>query len=310
MHERFDYLTAPCLTSRLQLAALYAASSTLLPEPRSQLTGAQTAMQLVRHSWTNEPLKSQEQQHLQDTARMGGFLAPALRLLCAELAASAAQLQHLHVPETGAGAAARRSGAGGGGGAASSTTSSTSTLVQLLSSSSGPSGSKVDDVSEYLLQAHAPVPAGFAASPRQQLTAEEEGWLMHTSSVGLSTAVRSTPDWQRWGRYQLVEQLPEFPVRALYVQCAEAALKSLVETPQQPTQPPAFPLRVPDSAVPVAQDMMQELEHSWQCYHSHPEPTQVQSSPELRKFLAEGPYSVVRVRSVVVVVWALLGCWR
>jgi hypothetical protein len=63
---------------------------------------------LVRHSWTNAPLTPLQQQHLQDAARLGGFLAPALRLLCQELAASAGQLQHVYVPETGTGGAARR----------------------------------------------------------------------------------------------------------------------------------------------------------------------------------------------------------
>jgi hypothetical protein len=36
------------------------------------------------HSWTNEPL-STEQQHLQDISTLGGFLAPALKLLCHDL---------------------------------------------------------------------------------------------------------------------------------------------------------------------------------------------------------------------------------
>lgn len=105
LHGRFGYLGSPCTTSRLQLAALYAASSNLLPEPGSKLTGVATAMRLVRQSWTNEPLSAQQQQHLQDISRLGGFLAPALRLLCYDLAASTSQLQHLYVPETGAGAA-------------------------------------------------------------------------------------------------------------------------------------------------------------------------------------------------------------
>lgn len=149
VHGRFGYLQAPCNTSRLQLAALYAASSTLLPEPGSQLTGAATAMQLVRHSWTNEPLSPQQLQHLQDVSSLGGFLAPALRLLAHDLVASAGQLQHLHVPETGAGAAARRAGSA----PASTPSSSTSTAAAACLSLSP------DAVSEYLLQAHKPAPS-------------------------------------------------------------------------------------------------------------------------------------------------------
>ena len=40
VHPRFGDLRAPCISSRLQLAALYAATSTMLPEPSSRMTGA------------------------------------------------------------------------------------------------------------------------------------------------------------------------------------------------------------------------------------------------------------------------------
>ncbi len=46
VHGRFGHLLAPSVLARLQLAALYAACSSLLPEPASQLTGAQMAMEL------------------------------------------------------------------------------------------------------------------------------------------------------------------------------------------------------------------------------------------------------------------------
>ncbi len=48
VHGRFGHLVANSIPARLQLAALYAATSTLLPEPRSCMTGAQTALELVR----------------------------------------------------------------------------------------------------------------------------------------------------------------------------------------------------------------------------------------------------------------------
>ena len=47
VHPRFGHLQAPSILARLQLAALYAACSTLLAEPRSHMTGARTAVQLV-----------------------------------------------------------------------------------------------------------------------------------------------------------------------------------------------------------------------------------------------------------------------
>ncbi len=48
MHSRLGSLHANNIAARLQLAALYAATSTLLPEPGSGMTGAEMAMQLVR----------------------------------------------------------------------------------------------------------------------------------------------------------------------------------------------------------------------------------------------------------------------
>ena len=48
VHGRFSNLVASDVPARLQLAALYAATSTLLPEPRSRMTGAQMAIELVR----------------------------------------------------------------------------------------------------------------------------------------------------------------------------------------------------------------------------------------------------------------------
>lgn len=48
VHGRFGYLCTDRIVARLQLAALCAATSTLLPEPMSRMTGAEAAMQLVR----------------------------------------------------------------------------------------------------------------------------------------------------------------------------------------------------------------------------------------------------------------------
>lgn len=285
MHDRFGSLTSPCTTSRLQLAALYAASSTLLHEPTSKLTGAQAAMQLVRHSWTNEPLCAQQQQHLQDISRLGGFQAPALRLLCYELAASACQLQHLHVPETGAGAAARRAGVSG-------TDQPSASRGLLPGSAAHTTGPKLDAdaVTEYMLHARTANPAGFPASFRGQLTPAEECWLMHTGPIGLSTGAHSAPDWKRWGRYKEVSTLPQLPVGADYVQQAEAHLLALVQEPEQ-HKPQPFPLPALDSSVPVACEMMAELQDSWECYQQHPEPTKVK--PGVLKALNSGPYALV-----------------
>eukprot|EP00798_Chlamydomonas_sp_ICE-L_P016734 gene16734-23004_t len=103
VHPRFGHLVASSILSSLQLAALYSATSSLLPEPRSHMTGAKTAMRLVRWSSTNQPLTAQERNHLERVARFGGHLAPGLRLLCLELEKSSNTQKHLHDNEGGKG---------------------------------------------------------------------------------------------------------------------------------------------------------------------------------------------------------------
>eukprot|EP00798_Chlamydomonas_sp_ICE-L_P016369 gene16369-22571_t len=96
VHPRFGHLVASSILSRLQLAALYSATSSLLPEPRSRMSGAQLAMRLVRWSSKNRPLTEQERNHLDKVARCGGHLAPGLHLLCLELERSSSTQKHLH----------------------------------------------------------------------------------------------------------------------------------------------------------------------------------------------------------------------
>ena len=48
VHPRFGQLLASDIPSRLQLAAMYAATSSLLQEPGSKMTGVQMAAELVR----------------------------------------------------------------------------------------------------------------------------------------------------------------------------------------------------------------------------------------------------------------------
>lgn len=61
------------------------------------MTGAQTAIQLVRQCWKNSPLTPDESKQLSNAAVLGGYLAPALRLVVHELFTSSSQLNHLHL---------------------------------------------------------------------------------------------------------------------------------------------------------------------------------------------------------------------
>lgn len=72
IHPRFGHLRARSIPARLQLAALYAATGSLLPDPVSRMTGAQQAMALLRQCWTTQPLSEGELQQLRSAACLGG----------------------------------------------------------------------------------------------------------------------------------------------------------------------------------------------------------------------------------------------
>ena len=65
VHPRLKSLTASSVEARLQLAVLYAATGSLLPEHGSQKTGTERSLELVRQSWVNRPLEEWEKRHLQ-----------------------------------------------------------------------------------------------------------------------------------------------------------------------------------------------------------------------------------------------------
>ena len=100
VHSRFSNLEPQTQEARLQLAAMYSATSTLLPEASSGLTGCETAMLFVRQSWTNQPLTAREHQYLVQASQLC-HLAPGLVLVCAELELSSSQLEFLHPQRPG-----------------------------------------------------------------------------------------------------------------------------------------------------------------------------------------------------------------
>lgn len=277
IHSRFGHLRASAIQPRLQLAALYAATSSLLPEPGSNMKGAQLAMQMLRQSWSSQPLSKQDVQHLHAAAALAGHLAPALRLLAAELEASACLLQHLHAA---------------GDTSTPSQTASTTTPTSCQASA--------DAASEYKLQALQVLPGGWTLNPRLCLTPDEEAKLLGTSS--LAKGAFKSPDWRKLpGMFTPVDaSVPECPVAAGFVQECEQQLQRLVSgparQPQQhkkpamqswlstmqgkPTAPscPAYPLTVgggSGSSTPLEEMQQDDLRSSWQAYHSLRVPTEV-----------------------------------
>eukprot|EP01105_Mastigella_eilhardi_P000974 TRINITY_DN1122_c1_g1_i1.p1 TRINITY_DN1122_c1_g1~~TRINITY_DN1122_c1_g1_i1.p1 ORF type:complete len:1532 (-),score=233.20 TRINITY_DN1122_c1_g1_i1:843-5000(-) len=95
--ERLHLLHAHDNEARLHLAALLAASGTLLAEPALGVTGADAALQLVRRSFPSRPLSQAEAVKLQSVAQYSaGF--PCLAVLCQCLAETAGQLHCLYPP--------------------------------------------------------------------------------------------------------------------------------------------------------------------------------------------------------------------
>lgn len=241
LHARFGHLCAPSIRARLQLAALYAGAGSLLPEPGSQLTGAQTAMRLVRQSWGVRPLSQGALQQLGDAARLDGHLAAGLRLLAHELRASASQLNSLHFPDGAPEHAAP------------------------------PSASP--ELADWLQAYQCEREALGSSNPWLLLTAGEE-----QRSLGLLREVPQPPPWKRLRLCQPLD-VPPCPVGAELVLGIEAALRQLV-LPGAAVKAEGYPLLAGGSAqrsTPLERDMHAELEGSWNTHHSLPAPVGVRA---------------------------------
>jgi hypothetical protein len=290
IHPRFGHLRASSIEARLQLACLYAATSSLLPEPSSNMTGAQVAMQLISQSWVNTPMSDVALQHLQAAAEFAGQLAPALRLRVSELQGSSKLLQHLHAPAGTPGAAA----------AAAAAAADQAGLEACQASA--------DALGEYKLQALGVLPGGWTLNPRLRLTPEEEARLLGTSSLAKAATV--LPAWRRIaGQYNAVDaSVPECPVPASFVADGEAQLQALVlrevgsaaaggagdskrselfirkkhavSSSSSSSSMPPYPLRagVSGASTPLEEMQHADLRRSWEAHHSVLAPTRVQAN--------------------------------
>jgi hypothetical protein len=94
MHPRFNELRADNSRAGLQLAAIHAATASLLPYP-SNKTGVEVAMELIERSWANRPLSEAEHDSVHNILEFCGH-APGLAIRCHELLISSQQLSFLH----------------------------------------------------------------------------------------------------------------------------------------------------------------------------------------------------------------------
>ncbi|KAG2451920.1 hypothetical protein HYH02_003695 [Chlamydomonas schloesseri] len=276
VHGRFGHLRAPTRLARLQLAALYAATSTLLPEPGSRCTGAQMAMELLRQCWSIRPLQAPEAEQLAAVGQLGGHLAPGLHLLAHDLAASAAQLAHLHASPATASrlpTPASSKGAGAVGGSAAP--------------GSGRASASVSDAGDRAVmprlcpdQAHAytahwraageGLPPGWGVNSRLLLTPTEA-----ERALGQHLPRRGPPAWRRQGQYKAVGVLEKAPsVPAGFVEDTEKQLRRLVTVPKKRgrTSRSPYPLAaLQEEPRPLEVDMHAELRESWKAHHSLPD---------------------------------------
>lgn len=95
VHRRWNQLDAGGVSARLQLAAMYAATDTLLPDPRAGMTGSEKAVELVRRCFVNHPLQEGDNNQLLRVLDLSGH-NPALALVCGDLLKSSMGLSFLH----------------------------------------------------------------------------------------------------------------------------------------------------------------------------------------------------------------------
>lgn len=239
VHPRFGTLLAGDVCSRLQLAALYAATGGLLPEARAGMTGGEHALELVRQCWVNRPLTAAERRNLEVLARFSS-MTPATALLCDEVCRSSRELTFLHEAASDESAHAGADGAcvGGQGGP----------LVNVLAAT------------EYQL------PSPIAPrNARLKLTADEEerclGQLCHAGASAGSAA--------RLVERVLDVELPPPHRGANLARWVQHELDSMIREVAAPSDASTpFPLTLEDAAhdSEIGKAMRRALRDSWEAH--------------------------------------------
>ena len=80
----------------MQLVALHVATSTALPDTLLGMTGEERAVTLLRESWTNCPLSSDENLALDNIKELAHGRSPTVSLLCDNIELSSMQFNFLH----------------------------------------------------------------------------------------------------------------------------------------------------------------------------------------------------------------------
>eukprot|EP00956_Cyclotella_meneghiniana_P007278 scaffold9913_cov36-Cyclotella_meneghiniana.AAC.17 len=96
-HPRFQFLeTKQSRSSRLQLAALHLATSSILPDKLLGITGEERAITLIRQCWGNRPLNKQEVLALNNIKQLARGVSPTISLLCQDIEKCSQQVSFLY----------------------------------------------------------------------------------------------------------------------------------------------------------------------------------------------------------------------
>jgi hypothetical protein len=197
-----------------------------------------------------------EQQQLLSVCELAGYLAPGLRLLVHDVLASSNQLQHLYADSS----------------SGSSTGKADRSPSAAAAAREEAAALDPDAATAYLLQARRVLPGGFCLNPRLQLSGSEEQWLLHAGEP-ISSSSKRVPAWRRFGLFNPIQELPQIPLEAAFVKDTEQQLQQGV-VPAAKQEIPKYPLQY-NKDLPLEKEMHEQLKRSWECYHSHPEPTEV-----------------------------------
>lgn len=252
VHGRFGDLRATSIPARLQLAEIYAATGTLLPEPSSRMVGGHMAMRLLRQCWTNRPLLEGELAQLGRVCRLGGHLVPGLWMLARELQLSAFQLSFLYPGADSAKAP-------------------------------DPDDPLFEDAC-ILYQQQSKGIGGWQANTRGLLSHQEEWRLLGKHS---EVSKQGPPLWMRQMHATgdgLID-IDSCPVKDDVISQTEQLISSWVteSTPPDADCLPPYPLALASAGkqapLPLEQAMHDELRSSWEAFHSASAPSRLRLPP-------------------------------
>jgi hypothetical protein len=258
VHPRLKTLRSPSIAARLYLACLYAATASMLPEPRQGMTGDEYAINLLRECWVNRPLTTEEADNLGQLLRYCSR-APALKLLCRDLYNSSQMLSFAHSDEK--------------------------------------SEKEIDDdfdfdkvATEYRIQSKL---GHNKLNPRTRLTTTEYSRIFadHPKS---SKLWRHNKKYETIvvGSYEAGSGgLPRY---GGMVEDIEVQLRTLVK--EKPRAHRVFPLKQNKGAGILEGREFQELKDSWEAYHSQADVVLDSNPPEMSCFFEDLKAKVLRSR--------------